>query len=145
LVIEGDPEFFRITKRIHNHLYGADGDGGALGPAEQDHFAEVARLNAAELRPHLRAGDVVLLHDPQTVGLAATAKAMDAGVVWRCHVGIDGPDDHTREAWEFLRPHLEPHVDRYVFTKATYAPDWIPRDRLVEIAPSIDPFTPKNQ
>src|SRR5664279_3461709 len=26
LVIEGDPEFFLITKRLHNHLYGTPGD-----------------------------------------------------------------------------------------------------------------------
>ncbi len=32
VVIEGDGEFFEITKRIHNHLYGAEGDGGSLGP-----------------------------------------------------------------------------------------------------------------
>src|SRR5688572_8708515 len=33
-VIEGDPDFFKITKRIHNHLHGAPGDGGPLGQAE---------------------------------------------------------------------------------------------------------------
>src|ERR1700730_16578445 len=30
LVIPGNPEFFRVTKRIHNHLHGAAGDGGRL-------------------------------------------------------------------------------------------------------------------
>jgi trehalose synthase len=35
LVIEGDPEFFAITKRIHNGLYGSPGDGGELGQAER--------------------------------------------------------------------------------------------------------------
>src|SRR4051794_10867608 len=29
-VIEGDPHFFTITKRVHNHLYGSAGDGGPL-------------------------------------------------------------------------------------------------------------------
>lgn len=33
-VVEGTPEFFDITKRIHNHLYGTGGDGGPLGDAE---------------------------------------------------------------------------------------------------------------
>lgn len=145
LVIEGGAEFFRITKRVHNHLYGTSGDGGPLGEAEQAIFTEVGRANAAELRNNLRSGDVVILHDPQTVGLAATAKAMGATVIWRCHVGIDTPDEHTERAWSFLRPHLEPHVDRYVFTRAGYAPSWVPPELLVAIAPSIDPFTPKNQ
>ena len=30
VVIEGDPRFFEITKRLHNHLYGTPGDGGPL-------------------------------------------------------------------------------------------------------------------
>src|SRR5687767_7799375 len=30
VVIEGRPEFFTITKRIHNRLHGAVGDGGPL-------------------------------------------------------------------------------------------------------------------
>ena len=32
LVIQGNPEFFRITKRIHNHLHGFPGDGGLARP-----------------------------------------------------------------------------------------------------------------
>jgi trehalose synthase len=30
VVIDGAPEFFAVTKRIHNRLHGATGDGGAL-------------------------------------------------------------------------------------------------------------------
>src|SRR3954471_2391124 len=30
VVIEGSPEFFAVTKRIHNRLHGAEGDGGPL-------------------------------------------------------------------------------------------------------------------
>src|SRR6266513_972205 len=29
-VIDGPPEFFEVTKRIHNRLHGVEGDGGAL-------------------------------------------------------------------------------------------------------------------
>ncbi len=35
LVIDGNPDFFRITKRIHNNLHGAPGDGGPSGDAER--------------------------------------------------------------------------------------------------------------
>ncbi len=38
VVIEGDRDFFRITKRIHNHLHGAPGDGGPLGDAEREAY-----------------------------------------------------------------------------------------------------------
>src|SRR6187551_1428756 len=30
LVLDGDAEFFAITKRLHNNLHGEPGDGGAL-------------------------------------------------------------------------------------------------------------------
>jgi trehalose synthase len=49
LVIQGDPEFFAITKRIHNGLYGSPGDGAALGDAEHLHYERV-RLLAARVR-----------------------------------------------------------------------------------------------
>ena len=32
-VISGEPEFFAITKRLHNHLHGFTGDGGPLDAA----------------------------------------------------------------------------------------------------------------
>src|SRR5438045_854834 len=31
VVIEGNPEFFAVTKRLHNRLHGERGDDGALG------------------------------------------------------------------------------------------------------------------
>src|SRR5436190_1465516 len=62
LVIEGDPAFFAITKRIHNGLYGSAGDGGDLGAAERSHYERVLRGNADELRAVMRAGDVVIIH-----------------------------------------------------------------------------------
>jgi trehalose synthase len=41
LVIDGDSEFFRITKRLHNWIHGQPGDGGALGAAEFSHLGDV--------------------------------------------------------------------------------------------------------
>ena len=43
VVIEGDPRFFEITKRLHNHLYGTPGDGGPLGPAERADYEATLR------------------------------------------------------------------------------------------------------
>ena len=69
VVIEGDEDFFAITKRIHNHLYGSRGDGGPLGSEEHAHYEQTLHRNAAELNSFIRAGDIVILHDPQTAGL----------------------------------------------------------------------------
>ncbi len=143
-VIEGDGRFFEITKRIHNHLYGTHGDGGPLGAAERRDYEETARRNADELASMVKPGDVVVLHDPQTAALGAAVHRAGAHVVWRCHVGIDRPNAHSDLAWSFLRPYLE-HVEAFVFSCARFAPDWVPKDRLTVIAPSIDPFSAKNE
>lgn len=145
LVIDGSPEFFALTKRIHNHLYGTSGDGGPLGPAEHDLYVSTLRPDRDALAAHARPGDVVVLHDPQTAGLAEPAKRLGCRVAWRCHVGIDHPNEHSDRGWEFLRPYLEPFVDHYVFTDAGFPPPWVPRDHCSIIWPSIDPFSPKNQ
>jgi trehalose synthase len=70
LVLDGDAEFFRITKRLHNLLHGSPGDGGLLGQAEHDHYRAVLALNLEQLERHVSPGDIVLIHDPQTAGLA---------------------------------------------------------------------------
>src|SRR5438045_4187304 len=56
LVIEGDPSFFAITKRIHNGLYGSPGGGGDLGPAERRRYGATRRATAHPLHPLPRPG-----------------------------------------------------------------------------------------
>mgnify|MGYP007111993955 CR=1 FL=1 len=62
VVIEGDADFFAVTKRIHNRLHGAAGDGGPLGAAEQAVYERVCEENAARLIELVAPGDIVLLH-----------------------------------------------------------------------------------
>ena len=144
LVIEGSTEFFAITKRIHNGLYGASGDGGALGQPEREEYERVARSNADALLAVLAPGDVVVLHDPQTAGLAPLVARAGAPVVWRCHVGRDEPNEWTERSWNFLRPYLE-DVDAFVFSRRAFAPAWADPAKTSVIAPSIDPFSAKNE
>jgi trehalose synthase len=144
LVIKGDPGFFTITKRIHNGLYGSPGDGGELGADERAHYELIERRNGDELLSILRKGDVVLLHDPQTAGLAPLLRAAGVFVVWRCHVGLDESNEWTERSWEFLRPYLA-DVDAYVFSRAAFAPTWADPDRTHVVPPSIDPFSAKNE
>jgi len=144
LVIQGDADFFAITKRLHDGLYGSPGDGGPLGESERRHYEAVLGDNASELVPLVRPDDVILLHDPQTAGLAGALAAVGARVVWRCHVGRDEQNTATRRAWGFLRRYLEP-VEIFVFSKVAFAPSWVPADRLALIPPSIDPFSSKNE
>ena len=72
MVIEGTPEFFRITKRLHNFLHGAPGDGGELGDGEARVYEAVCeRRTPSTSRRSCGPSDVVLLHDPQTAGARA--------------------------------------------------------------------------
>jgi trehalose synthase len=143
LVITGDAEFFAITKRLHNGIHGSS-SGAPLGPAEADHFARMLAANAVELVARVRPGDVVLLHDPQTAGLAAPLAEAGARVIWRCHIGVDWENDVTWAGWDFLRPHLAA-AEAFVFSRQEYVPSWIPAGQSWIIPPSIDPFSPKNQ
>lgn len=143
LVVEGDPAFFVITKRIHNQLHGVAGDAGALGSAERAHYQSVLTANLPQLLDVIRSGDVVILHDPQTAGLAAALAGHGARVIWRCHVGSDTTNQYTDQAWSFLRPFCA-SAHALVFSRAAYAPDWARQDRLSLITPAIDPFSAKN-
>ena len=143
LVLDGDRPFFTITKRIHNLLHGDPGDGGALGPAERAHYAAVLGLNLDDMFGLATPGDLVLLHDPQTAGLAEPLRSRGLHVAWRCHVGRDTANELSTLGWEFLRPFLA-HAEQFVFSRRVYAPAWIDAARLVVIPPSIDPFSTKN-
>jgi trehalose synthase len=144
VVIEGEPDFFRVTKRIHNMLHGMPGDGEGLSAADQATYRAVSKRNALELVSVVRPGDLILLHDPQTAGLVEPLRRHGARVVWRCHVGTDTPNDLVVQAWSFLRPFIE-QADRVVFSRAAFVWDGIDRSRVSVIPPSIDAFTPKNQ
>jgi trehalose synthase len=144
LVIEGNPEFFAITKRIHNGIYGSPGDGGELGGAERRHYERVLRRNEEELLALVRPGDVVVLHDPQPAGMAEALRRAGALVVWRCHIGRDEPNEWTERAWAFLRPYLE-DADGYVVSRAAFAPPFADPARTAVIPPSIDPYSAKNE
>ncbi len=143
VVIRERPEFFALTKRLHNLLHDA-GDGEPLGPAEHRVYEEAREDGGGHLRALLRRGDVVFLHDPQTASLAEVAKEAGATVVWRCHIGVDHSGEPARRAWRFLTPYVEA-ADAFVFSRREYVWDTLDPARARIMAPSIDPFSPKNE
>jgi trehalose synthase len=143
IVIEGSPEFFTVTKRIHNRLHGSAGDGGPLDDTARAVYESVLAQNMTAFPGEVREGDVVILHDPQTAGLVQAMRAAGAAVIWRCHVGLDNPNDLAREAWTFLRPYVA-EAPVCVFSRRSFAWEGLDDDRIVVIPPSIDVFAPKN-
>lgn len=143
LVLDGDPAFFAVTKRLHNFLHGSYGDGGDLDAEARDHYEAVLAHNLREALDHVRPGDIVLLHDPQAAGLVDGLMAHGALVAWRCHIGRDDPHELADLGWSFLRPYVE-GAQEFVFSRRQYAPAWIPPERLRVVPPSLDPFSAKN-
>ena len=145
LVIAGTPDFFTITKRMHNMLHADPGDGGDLGAAERKVYERVLRQNAVELAAVVRPGDLVVLHDPQTAGLLPAMRRRGAIVLWRCHIGSERLDDpRVVEGWAFLERYLASAHAR-IFSRDAYVPACCRAGRVAIIRPSIDPLSPKNQ
>jgi trehalose synthase len=143
VVISGDSDFFALTKRLHNHLHGTDGDGGPLGAAQRATYERNLSGNAAELLELVRPRDIVILHDPQTAGLVSAMHAVGATVIWRCHVGLDVENARAREAWDFLAPYVR-DADAYVFSRSAFVWAGMAPEKIAVIQPSIDAYSPKN-
>jgi trehalose synthase len=144
IVISGNDKFFTLTKRIHNNLHNAPGDGGDLGDEERRVYDETLRPNIEEFLELVSDDDIVIVHDPQPAGLIPPLKERGIPVIWRCHVGIDTPSDISRRAWKFLLPYVEP-ADAYVFSRQAFVWEGLDDDKIHLIAPVIDAFSPKNQ
>jgi trehalose synthase len=143
-VVGGGPAFFRITKRIHNLLHGYPGDDGQLGSLEQRVYERALEPARVWLERRLRVGDVVVLHDPQTAGLAPALKAAGAHVVCRSHVGAEPGDALAGATREFLRTYAA-SADAIVLTRRSDPLPQLSGPRIVVIPPCIDPCSPKNR
>jgi trehalose synthase len=135
------PEFFLLTKRIHNLIHGT-GDP-RLGRVERELFERVNRENAEELEALVRPGDLLIVHDPQPLPLAGLLRdKVPMVMIWRCHIGLDEENAATKAAWEFLAPYLDAY-DHAVFSAPEYIPERL-GGRSTVIFPGIDPLAPKN-
>ncbi len=144
LTIDGTPDFFTLTKRLHNLLHGELGDGGELGEEERSVYELVSCANADAVIERLAPRDVVFLHDPQTAGLIPPIAATGRTVIWRCHIGTDDGNGYSGAGWEFLEPYVT-RADACVFTRDAYVPDYCREMVTAIVPPSIDAMSPKNQ
>jgi trehalose synthase len=144
VVIAGRPRFFAVTKRLHHALHGSPGDGSPLGKRERKVYDDTLRKNAEDLLGVVKPRDIVLLHDPQTAGLAPYLVRAGAIVIWRCHIGADELEEQAELGWDFLAPYLD-GIAATVFSRRQYVPSCCDHERAHVIPPSIDAFSAKNQ
>ncbi|WP_265109954.1 glycosyltransferase [Halosolutus halophilus] len=134
-VMEADESFFEVTKALHN---GLQGSGTRLTDEMKATYRAVTGRNAAAIADEY---DVVVLHDPQPLGMVETlAEAIpNAAIVWRCHLDLSDP---TREHLAFVAEYIE-RVDHAVFSRSVYE-DGIAVPSSSVVHPSIDPLAAKN-
>jgi trehalose synthase len=131
-IIEGRPDFFSVTKKMHNALQGAE---IYLTEQKTRIYEEVAYENA--VRVHLD-HDLVIVHDPQPLPMICHYKKK-APWIWRCHVDLSHPDPR-------LWPYLSQFVERYdavVLSLPEYAQKLTTPQRF--IMPAINPFSTANK
>ena len=130
-VMQGRPDFFSVTKKIHNALQGADINLSAL---KMEIYEEVALENAA--RNHFD-HDIVVIHDPQPLPMINCYEKKSPWI-WRCHVEISDPHAAT---WAYLSKFVE-KFDAAIFSTKEYSQNLtVPQ---LFFLPAIDPFAPKN-
>jgi trehalose synthase len=144
LVLDGDEEFFTITKSIHNAVHGV-GDPSEFNSSRHAGYRRALYDNNLQaMLEQVRKQDLVLLHDPQAAGLLQPLKDAGISVAWRSHIGRDVPNEQSTAAWDFIRGYVD-GADAIVFSRPQYAPTWVDEDHLWIIPPSIDPLAVKNR
>jgi trehalose synthase len=133
-VMDGDLEFFEVTKAFHNALHGG---AHTLGPKDFEIFLDYNRRNRETIPLD---GPFVVIHDPQPAALIVGRPAQDhRRWIWRCHIDLSRPD---RAVWEFL----ESYVSRYdgaIFSAPEFSRQ-LPIPQYL-FHPSIDPLSDKNR
>ena len=143
LVIEAKKEaFFDLTKRIHNAIHGSG--KGVFTEEDRKIYEEVNRNNLPKALELINDGDIVVVHDPQPMPLAAIIKKeKKVSIIWRCHIGLEEDTDVTDAVWKFLEPYTN-HYDHFVFSLPSYVPKPL-KNRTSIIPPAIDPLSHKNR
>ena len=93
-----------------------------------------------------RSGDVVFLHDPQTAGLVAGGEGdRGAGRLALPHRRRPARTSSSARAWDFLAPLRRARRRLRLLPPRVRLGRARPPTRSAVMAPSIDPFSPKNQ
>jgi trehalose synthase len=131
-VLEGRPDFFSVTKKMHNAL---QGDEINFSELKREIYEEVVFENA--VRMHLD-HDIVIVHDPQPLPLICHFRKR-VPWIWRCHVDLSQPHP---ELWSYLCSFIE-RYDAIVLSLPEYAQKLGPPQRF--IMPAINPFSSTNK
>jgi trehalose synthase len=139
-VIRGNKEYFECTKSLHNLLQGMEGTfTPELEQCYVDNLADSAKAHIIDYKP-----DVVLVHDPQPLGLSHLLKKAGEIWLWRCHIDIEETTLRAKpHLWDFITDRTE-HFEAVIFSAAHYVISRWPMPKFI-IPPFIDPLSEKNR
>jgi trehalose synthase len=131
-VINGNHNFFTLTKGFHNALQG--------GEIELDNIQEqlYMQVNESFSSNNIIDADIVVVHDPQPLPLIKFYEKKQPWV-WRCHVDLSCPNETL---WKYLNQFIMDY-DTVIVSNDTYRKTDLPIEQRV-IYPAIDPLTSKN-
>ncbi|HHW39939.1 MAG TPA: glycosyltransferase [Syntrophomonadaceae bacterium] len=135
-VMEGDDEFFTVTKTLHNCLQGQE---GVLTPEAREVYRRYNERNASDLKDW--GYDFVVVHDPQPAALIRYRN--DGGRakwIWRCHIDTSTPEP---DSWDFLYQYIKDY-DACIFTMQEFVKENQFLPNLTFFTPAIDPLSLKN-
>lgn len=131
-VIQGSPDFFSITKKMHNGLQGGEIN---LTKRKKAIYEEIVYENS--VRNHLD-HDLVIVHDPQPLPLINHYRKKGPWV-WRCHIDLSRPN---KELWNYLVQFVEKYDAVILSLKEYKQKIKVPQ---LFFLPAINPFTIKNR
>lgn len=134
-VMFGEPDFYDVTKALHNSLQGGE---FAVSDEDWSEYLRCNERNADALSPSEY--DTIIVNDPQPAALAGYAPRNGCDWIWRSHIDTSEPDP---VAWELLAPFIEQY-DAHVFSMPQFVPNGIAAGGVHIIPPAIDPLSPKN-
>jgi trehalose synthase len=131
-----DPAFYEVTKKSHNALQGSPGE---LNAAEKRLYCRTLLANYHQGK--LNDYDVVIVHDPQPIGLIEMYPNRRNRWAWRCHIDTTTPNPHY---WRIIS-YFARKYDAAIWTRPSFVQDMSLMKTVRIIPPSIDPLSLKNK
>ncbi|NBC81921.1 MAG: glycosyltransferase [Bacteroidetes bacterium] len=132
--IEGDENFYSITKRFHNIIQGLDQHFTL-----EDLLETYIETNKRNFEHNKIFSDMTIVHDPQPCASIVHGD-YEGKLIWRCHIDTSEANEMI---WNFLLPYIN-NYDGVIFSMKEFAKKGIKKP-VYQVAPAIDPLSKKNR
>ena len=132
--IEGNKNFYSITKRLHNIFQGLEQEFTI-----EDLLETYLETNKNNFENKQIISDVTVVHDPQPCASIVHGN-YEGKMIWRCHIDTSEANEMI---WNFLLPYIN-NYDGIIFSQRSFVRRGIKKP-VYQITPAIDPLTVKNR